>query len=58
MNACDDDETVLMVISDHGFNPFRRGIDLNVWLEENGYLTLLPGGRGKKYLAGVDWSRG
>ncbi len=57
MDACDDDETVLMVISDHGFNPFRRGVDLNVWLEENGYLTLLPDGRGKKYLAGVDWSR-
>lgn len=57
MKACDDDHTALMVISDHGFNPFRRGVDLNVWLEENGYLALLPEGRGKKYLAGVDWSR-
>lgn len=57
MKACDDDHTVLMVISDHGFNPFRRGVDLNVWLEQNGYLALLPDGRGKKHLAGVDWSR-
>ncbi len=57
MAECDDDDTVLMVISDHGFNPFRRGIDLNVWLEQNGYLALKPDGRGKKYLAGVDWSR-
>ncbi len=57
MKACDDDNTVLMVISDHGFNSFRRGVDLNVWLEENGYLTLKPGGRGQKYLAGVDWSK-
>jgi predicted AlkP superfamily phosphohydrolase/phosphomutase len=57
MQACNDDETVLMVLSDHGFGSFRRGIDLNVWLERNGYLTLKPDGRGKKYLAGVDWSR-
>ncbi len=56
MRECDDD-SVLMVISDHGFNTFRRGVDLNRWLEKNGYLTLKPGGHGKKYLAGVDWSR-
>lgn len=55
MEACDDDRTLLMVVSDHGFAPFRRGIDLNVWLEQNGYLKLKPDGRGKKYLAGVDW---
>ncbi len=57
MKACDDDNTVLMVISDHGFNSFRRGVDLNVWLEQQGYLVLKPEGRGQKYLAGVDWSK-
>ncbi len=57
MKACDDDHTVLMVISDHGFNSFRRGIDLNVWLIENGYLKLKEDGAGKKYLGGVDWSQ-
>ncbi len=57
MLACDDQDTVLMVISDHGFNSFRRGIDLNFWLEQNGYLKLKPDGRGKKYLVGVDWSQ-
>ena len=57
MQACDDQDTVLMVISDHGFNSFRRGIDLNFWLEQNGYLKLKPDGRDKKYLAGVDWSQ-
>ncbi len=57
MKSCDDDDTVLMVVSDHGFNSFRRGLDVNVWLEQNGYLTLKPDGRGKKYLAGVDWSQ-
>ncbi|MCK4340826.1 MAG: alkaline phosphatase family protein [Phycisphaerae bacterium] len=54
---CDDDDTVFMVISDHGCASFRRGFDPNRWLEENGYLKLKPDGRGKKYLAGVDWSR-
>ncbi len=53
----EDEETVIMIISDHGFNSFRRGVDLNRWLEENGYLHLKGDGRNKKYLAGVDWSK-
>ncbi len=57
MAQCDHEDTLLMVISDHGFNSFRRGVDLNVWLEENGYLVLKADGRGQKYLAGVDWSQ-
>ena len=46
-----------MVISDHGFTAFRYGIDLNRWLEENGYLKLKSGERGKKNLVNVDWSQ-
>ena len=46
-----------MVISDHGFGPFRRGVDLNRWLEENGYLKVHDGRRDEEHLAGVDWSR-
>jgi predicted AlkP superfamily phosphohydrolase/phosphomutase len=57
MKKCRDRNTLLMVISDHGFNSFRYGIDLNRWLEENGYLALTENGRGKKNLAGVDWSK-
>jgi hypothetical protein len=57
MQACDDDRTLLMVLSDHGFNSFRRGIDLNRWLEEHGYLVVDDAARGKDYLAGIDWSR-
>lgn len=50
------DESMLMVISDHGFNSFRRGIDLNAWLIENGYMTLKAGAKlGFKYLSEVDW---
>ena len=57
MTQCDDKNTLLMVISDHGFNAFSYGVDLNRWLEENGYLKVKQDQRDKKYLAGVDWSQ-
>jgi predicted AlkP superfamily phosphohydrolase/phosphomutase len=57
MAKCRHEDTLLMVISDHGFNGFRRGLDLNRWLEENGYLQFHEGRRGEEFLAGVDWSR-
>jgi predicted AlkP superfamily phosphohydrolase/phosphomutase len=56
LERCKSDDTVFMIISDHGFNSFRCGIDLNRWLEENGYLKLKSDGRNKKNLAGIDWS--
>ena len=54
-----DDDTVLFVMSDHGFKPFRRGVDLNAWLLDSGYLALKEGaGRpSASYLADIDWSR-
>ena len=57
LQKCQDDDTLLMVISDHGFNTFRYGVDLNCWLEQNGYLVLKEQGLGLKNLAGIDWSR-
>jgi predicted AlkP superfamily phosphohydrolase/phosphomutase len=54
---CAGSDTLLMVLSDHGFNTFRRGIDLNRWLEEQGYLVVDDTRRGEDYLKGVDWSR-
>ncbi len=58
MAQCADEDTVLMVLSDHGFKSFRRGVDLNYWLKQNGYLQMADGGDpAKKYLADVDWSR-
>lgn len=36
------DDTLLMVISDHGFQPYVRRVNLNAWLREQGYLVLLP----------------
>jgi len=56
MAKCQRD-TLLMVLSDHGFNTFRRGVDLNRWLEENGYLVVDDARRGVEHLGGVDWSR-
>jgi predicted AlkP superfamily phosphohydrolase/phosphomutase len=56
MARCNDPDTMLLVISDHGFNTFRRGIDLNRWLEENGYLKVDDSRRNEEHLGGVDWS--
>jgi len=35
-----DSETTLIVLSDHGFAPFRKSFNLNTWLFENGYIAL------------------
>jgi predicted AlkP superfamily phosphohydrolase/phosphomutase len=40
--ACDP-ETLLIVLSDHGFTSFRRQFNLNTWLLENGYAMLNVG---------------
>jgi len=51
-------DTVLMVISDHGFTSFRRGVNLNAWLLQNGYLFLKDGAETSgDWFEKVDWSR-
>lgn len=51
-------DTVFMVISDHGFTNFRRGVNLNTWLKENGYLVLKPGHETSgDWFEHVDWSK-
>ncbi len=53
-----DPETVMFVLSDHGFRSFRRGVNLNSWLHQNGYLALLDHQQeSDRYLHGIDWSR-
>ena len=32
-------DAVFMVMSDHGFHSFRRGVNLNTWLVQNGYMV-------------------
>jgi predicted AlkP superfamily phosphohydrolase/phosphomutase len=54
-----DDETLLLVCSDHGFAPFARNFHLNTWLRDNGYLVLQDAARRKEETAitDVDWRR-
>jgi predicted AlkP superfamily phosphohydrolase/phosphomutase len=53
------DDTTLIVMSDHGFASWRRSMNLNSWLHENGYLTLKnPGIQDDPgFFLNVDWSR-
>jgi len=56
-----DADTLLIVLSDHGFNSFQRGVHLNAWLREHGYLTLkpgiAPGHEAGEFFKNVDWGR-
>jgi predicted AlkP superfamily phosphohydrolase/phosphomutase len=52
------DRDALFVMSDHGFKSFRRGINLNAWLLQEGYLHLKDGASGEsEWLQDVDWQR-
>jgi predicted AlkP superfamily phosphohydrolase/phosphomutase len=59
---------VFLVMSDHGFHSFRRSVNLNTWLTENGYMVFTGQEAGTKatladlfgrgrFWEGVDWSR-
>jgi predicted AlkP superfamily phosphohydrolase/phosphomutase len=48
-------DDVLLVVSDHGFGSFRRGLNLNRWLVENGYMSE-SGTSGAEAFVDVDWS--
>jgi predicted AlkP superfamily phosphohydrolase/phosphomutase len=51
-------EDRLIVLSDHGFAPFRKAIHLNRWLADAGYLVFEPGQHGTDTLfGGVDWAQ-
>jgi predicted AlkP superfamily phosphohydrolase/phosphomutase len=54
-----DENTTLIVCSDHGFAPWYRQVHLNKWLYDEGYLVLDPGVRPDEveWLSGVDWSQ-
>ncbi|MEW6753125.1 MAG: alkaline phosphatase family protein, partial [Candidatus Latescibacterota bacterium] len=51
-----DEQSALIVLSDHGFTGFRRTLDLNAWLRERGYLAVTADA-GADMLEAVDWSR-
>jgi predicted AlkP superfamily phosphohydrolase/phosphomutase len=51
-------KSALFVMSDHGFKSFRRGVNLNSWLHQNGYLTLVDGKKeSAEWFKDVDWDR-
>ncbi len=53
------DDTIIMVMSDHGFAPWRRAFNTNTWLHQNGYLYLENENNlsDADMLQGIDWSR-
>ena len=60
--------TQLMIVSDHGFHSWRKAVNLNTWLVQEGYMVIhgqqpgekkledLFGGSGE-FWENVDWSR-
>ena len=59
--------TTVLIVSDHGFHSWRKAVNLNTWLVQQGYMTLQGQAPGEKKLAdlfgggtfweNVDWSR-
>jgi predicted AlkP superfamily phosphohydrolase/phosphomutase len=56
-----DPDALVVVMSDHGFGSFQRGVHLNRWLLDEGLLALEPGvdpgDAAGDLLTHVDWSR-
>jgi predicted AlkP superfamily phosphohydrolase/phosphomutase len=53
-----DRRSTLIVMSDHGFKSFRRGVNLNSWLHQNGYLALKDGvAESGEWFGNVDWKK-
>ena len=54
-----DDDTLLLVCSDHGFAPFSHQFHLNSWLREQGYLVIKDEATSKEKASvlDIDWSK-
>jgi predicted AlkP superfamily phosphohydrolase/phosphomutase len=61
-------ETTVLIVSDHGFHTWRKAVNLNTWLVQQGYMSLqgdTPGdkklddlfGGGGEFWENVDWTR-
>jgi len=68
MAAAEKKNATLIVLSDHGFASFRKGVNYNTWLVQNGYLGLRSGVETKartleilfdqgQFWENVDWSK-
>ena len=54
-----DKDTVVVAMSAHGFNPFRRGFNLNTWLLQAGYHKLAKPWKQaeSQFFDNTDWSK-
>jgi predicted AlkP superfamily phosphohydrolase/phosphomutase len=65
-----DSGTTILIVSDHGFHSWRKAVNLNTWLVQEGYMVLQtqggpqPGEKklddlfgGGEFWENVDWSR-
>jgi predicted AlkP superfamily phosphohydrolase/phosphomutase len=56
-----DEDTLVMVVSDHGAKGMQGGICINEWLRREGYLTLLDEPRARGVIpfekAEIDWTK-
>ncbi|MFQ5601712.1 MAG: alkaline phosphatase family protein [bacterium] len=54
-----DEHTTVIIMSDHGFAPFRRAVHLNTWLKDQGYVKLVDESKqaDSEYFLNVDWTR-
>ncbi len=51
-------DATVIVMSDHGFTNFRRGVNLNTWLRDEGYLALKEGHTTSgDWFEHIDWAR-
>ncbi|MDE0126565.1 MAG: alkaline phosphatase family protein [Bryobacterales bacterium] len=54
-----DDDTLLLICSDHGFAPFGRQFHLNSWLRREGYLAVKDEAASKEVanVEDIDWPK-
>ncbi|MFH1677117.1 MAG: alkaline phosphatase family protein, partial [bacterium] len=63
-----DENTIFMLMSDHGFNAFKRAVNINTWLRNEGFLYADPSAcrddlsmkdlqQAGTFWPGVDWSK-
>ncbi len=56
-----NEQTLFIVVSDHGMTSFQRGLHVNTWLHDHGWLSLrpgiVPGAEAGDFLRSVDWSQ-
>lgn len=50
-------EDTILLMSDHGFGAFRRGVNFNRWLVQEGWMKLKkPAPKDDAFFAAVDWA--